>query len=376
VVLLEAAGFLWYSLNGFMKYQSVLCSDEIGAALMELDHIQIQRESGIPIAEQIANQMLKSILDGNLDPGERLPTERDLALALGVSRGTVKRAYAKLSQSEAIDIRQGSGSYVLHNGHVLEQNQKKEAADVIAGTFERLRGMGLSEKEIFNLVNLHYLGASRKNSIRKISIMVVSNNYDILSDLEQQLSYLTYSSPFLFTLSFLTLDTIASNADPVQVLLGYDLVIASSIDYPAVMRIAPMFRHKTLEATISPRTRTLVELSALPPHSRFSVLYKTETFRDMVVRCLLSLGFHRENIFCCLYSEYNPVSHSDNGVNAVINYNESPLFLDQAFAERNRIFTEQGGHILRFHYQIERSSLVFIEDQIQKLIQNGDRTGG
>lgn len=336
---------------------------------MKLDDIQIGRESNISIAEQIANQLLGFILHGDLDPGERLPPERDLAEYLGVSRGTVKRAYAKLVQSQAIDMRQGSGSYVLKNGHVLEQNQKKEAAEIIAAAFERLRGMGLSEKEILNLVNLQSLGATREGGIQKVMIMVVSNNHDILSELEQQLSYLTDSSPFLFTMSFLTLDTIAGSGDPVQMLMAYDLIIVTSIDYPQILKMSPMVKNKVVEASLSPRTRTLVRLSALPVDSRINVIYRTTIFRDMVLGSLVSLDFRRENIFCYLDTEYNPAHHYDGGVSVVVNFNESPVFLDPAFAERNREFIERDGVIMRYEYQLDRSALVYIEDRIQKLLQ-------
>lgn len=336
---------------------------------MKLDDIRIGRESNISIADQIANQLLGFILHGDLDPGERLPPERDLAEYLGVSRGTVKRAYAKLVQSQAIDMRQGSGSYVLKNGHVLEQNQKKEAAGIIAAAFERLRGMGLSEKEILNLVNLQSLGATREGGIQKVMIMVVSNNHDILSELEQQLSYLTDSTPFLFTMSFLTLDTIAGSGDPVQMLMAYDMIIVTSIDYPQILRMSPMVKNKVVEASLSPRTRTLVRLSALPADSRISVIYRTTVFRDMVLGSLVSLDFRRENIFCYLDTEYNPAHHYDNGVSVVVNFNESPVFLDPAFTGRNEEFLNRDGVIMRYEYQLDRSALVYIEDRIQKLLQ-------
>lgn len=342
---------------------------------MSPGYITIDRGSGIPIAEQIANRLLTAILDGKLDPGERLPPERDLAESLGVSRGTVKRAYSRLVQTQAIDMRQGSGSYVLKNGHILEQNQKNEAAEIITATFLRLRGMGLSEKEILNLVNLHALSGENGNELRKMTIMVVSNNHDILSELEQQLSYLTESSPFLFTLTFLTLGMIVGSPDPLQMLSGYDLIIATTIDYPDILALAPSLGRRTIEARISPRTRTLTTLLSLPEDAKISVVYRTANFRDMVLKCLYSFDFKRENIFCFTDREYNPESHSDNGVSVIVNHNQSPVYTDAAFEKRNREFTEQGGHIIRFEYQLERGSLVYIEDQIQQLMKQAQEAG-
>lgn len=339
---------------------------------MEYDanELKIDRNGEVSISEQIAGGLLSAILENRVAPGERLPTERELAERLGVSRGTVKRAYARLAESGAIEMRQGSGSYVLKNNRVLEENQKKEAAALIAASFHRLRATGLSDQEILSLVHLHALGTAR-GCFHKLSLMVVSNNHDILSELERQLDYLTEASPFLFTLSFLTLDTIAGSPEPLRMLLGYDLIIATTIDYASVLEIAPMFRHKILEAHITPRTGTLSRLSTFPENTRFRVVYRTGIFRDLVLRSLLSLGFGQEQIFCRHELEYNPARHSEDGVRAVINFNESPVLLSDAFQERNRAFEQEGGQILRFEYQIERGSLIFIENRIQNLLSKG-----
>jgi len=338
---------------------------------MKMDLFKIDKESPSAISDQIVNLVQQLIVSGELSTGEQLPPERMLAKHLHVSRGTITRAYTKLSKMQMICELQGSGSYVQRNGHLFEQNQKKEAAKIIESTFSKLSKMGLSDKEIINLVNLRYLGATNHGDIRKVTIMVVSNNHDILNELEQQLSYLSFLSHFPFMLSFMTLDTIATNPDPVQMLLSYDLIIATSIDYPEIIKIAPMLKSKILEAVLTPKTKTLSILSQLPQDSKFNVVYRTETFRKMVVNCLLQLGFHEENIFCfrdVKYRPYRPKHHFKYGANVIINFNESPVYTNPTFGKSNSEFVKNGGHIIRFEYQIGRTPLVQIEDRIQKLL--------
>ena len=335
---------------------------------MKVDLFKINKESAESISGQIVSEARRLILSGALSAGEKMPAERELAEHLNVSRGTIKRAYAKLSEMRLISVRQGSGSYVLKSGRTLEQNQKKEAAKIIDSTFFKLSEMGLSDREIINLVNLRYLSTTNHGGIRKVTIMVVSNNHDILNELEQQLSYLSFLSHFPFMLSFMTLDTIATNHDPVQMLLAYDLIIATSIDYPEIIEIAPMLKNKILEAALTPKTKTLAILSQFPGNSKFSVVYRTGTFKQMVVTYLLQLGFHEDNIYCFPDMEYHPKSHFQNGVNVVISFNESPVYTNPSFEKMNSEFLTNGGHIIRFEYQIGRASLVQIEDSIQKLL--------
>ena len=334
--------------------------------------LKLDKDSTIPLADQIYNDILRKILNGELKPGQKLATERELAESLDIARGTVKRAYMKLCNANAIEIRKGSGSYVLKNDQIVEESQKKEAMDIISDAFLRIRSLGLSDKEIINLINLQ---TTARESVRKANIMVVSNNYEILSELEKQLSYLSGASRTSFTLTFLTLGFIKGSSDPLQMLHSYDIIIATSIDYPAIAELAPMYIHKMVEATITPHTSTLIELSELPKSRRIRIIYRTPVFLGLVHRTLLSLGFSSSNILSTQELEYNPESHSDDGVGVIVNFNESPVYINPAFEKRNTDFISGGGKLLLFVYRIDRASLTYIEDRIQSLLAAEEWSG-
>ena len=63
--------------------------------------------------EQVAEQISKLIKKGKLKPGARLPPERELAKQLEVSRPTVREAMIALEKSGLVEVRVGSGIYVL-----------------------------------------------------------------------------------------------------------------------------------------------------------------------------------------------------------------------------------------------------------------------
>jgi GntR family transcriptional regulator/MocR family aminotransferase len=58
--------------------------------------IAIDRCKKIPLADQIYQTIREAIETGRVSSGSRLPSWRDLAAQLGVSRGTVRMAYARL----------------------------------------------------------------------------------------------------------------------------------------------------------------------------------------------------------------------------------------------------------------------------------------
>jgi GntR family transcriptional repressor for pyruvate dehydrogenase complex len=66
--------------------------------------------------QQIADRVRLLIQDKNFGPGSRLPAERELAQQLGVSRPSLREALIALEIEGAIEIRMGSGIYVLSIG--------------------------------------------------------------------------------------------------------------------------------------------------------------------------------------------------------------------------------------------------------------------
>jgi DNA-binding FadR family transcriptional regulator len=64
------------------------------------------------LADKMADRLRREISAGRYKPGERLPTERELAEAYGVSRPIVREALGRLKQDNLVLSRQGSGAFV------------------------------------------------------------------------------------------------------------------------------------------------------------------------------------------------------------------------------------------------------------------------
>jgi GntR family transcriptional regulator len=99
-----------------------------------------------PIYEQIARNVRRLIARGDLPPGSRLPSARDLAATLSVNPNTVVHAYQELERSGTIETRRGRGSFVRDDAPVtgMRNDMLVSAARVYA---EEARRLGASTEE-------------------------------------------------------------------------------------------------------------------------------------------------------------------------------------------------------------------------------------
>src|SRR5947199_382798 len=92
---------------------------------------------------KIARMISDLIASGEFVAGERLPPERDLARQLGVSRPSVREALIALEVEGYVEVRVGSGVYVL----AQRPSDNATALSADSGPFELIRARWLIESE-------------------------------------------------------------------------------------------------------------------------------------------------------------------------------------------------------------------------------------
>ena len=121
--------------------------------------IIISNSAGVPIYEQITQQMKGLILRGELREGEALPSMRLLAKELRISVITTKRAYEELERDGFLDNVPGKGCFVApQNRELLREAQLRRVEDVLAQAVDEARKGGFSLSELQELLTLLYQG--------------------------------------------------------------------------------------------------------------------------------------------------------------------------------------------------------------------------
>lgn len=118
-------------------------------------NILLSPSSGEAIYLQIVRQIRESILQGELAPGEALPSIRQLAKDLQISVITTKRAYNELEQEGLIDSIVGKGSFVSggNKAFIIEQRTRmleEKLREVLAES----RNLAISTKQLIEMIHL------------------------------------------------------------------------------------------------------------------------------------------------------------------------------------------------------------------------------
>lgn len=115
----------------------------------------ISNVSGVPIYEQIKQQVKAAILSGELKEEEALPSLRTLAKDLKISVLTVTRAYTELEQEGFVKNVQGRGCFVLGSGSELMKEQLiRKVENSLTEAIKAAKLANLSNEELHHLLDI------------------------------------------------------------------------------------------------------------------------------------------------------------------------------------------------------------------------------
>lgn len=117
-------------------------------------NVVISNQSGVPIYEQIKEQIKASILSGELSEGTPLPSLRQLARDLQVSLVTTTRAYSELELEGFVQTMPGKGVYVKKiDDAFVRDKYLKETEEALATAIQCGKLAGLSIDDLHKIMD-------------------------------------------------------------------------------------------------------------------------------------------------------------------------------------------------------------------------------
>ncbi len=332
--------------------------------------LKIDDKSNIPVYKQISRHVIRLIKSGRLTGGERLPPERELAQRLNVARGTVKKAYDMLAQQKMIVATRGRGSIVVGGTSSGKEGSGRIALaqEKIGATINELESLDLSYREIADLFSLCL--AQREEDVASFRIAAVDCNPEALGIYRQQIAMLTRMS--LAQILFADLD---AEPEPEKLLSPFDLIITTSNHIEHLRNLVPELAEKCVPVVVSPSSTTLVSLARIPTDHKIGILYQSKRFFEIIQIWLKKSGIvARASGFPFLYASSQELADFISDKNTLVlppgftsKFSSSVLPIVASFRQR-------GGVLLDFAYEIERGSLLHLEDLIKNLINHSRKT--
>lgn len=111
--------------------------------------MKLLQNSGVPIYQQIAEQLKTDILAGRLKEGEYLPSIRGLAKDLKISVITTMKAYEQLEAEGLVTASQGKGFYVnAQDSEMLREQHLRKVEDALLEAIHAAEIAGMTEAEL------------------------------------------------------------------------------------------------------------------------------------------------------------------------------------------------------------------------------------
>src|ERR1044071_3638420 len=113
----------------------------------------LSKNSDVPLREQLVRQVMLGAVSGDLKPGQRLPSTRELARRFRIHSNTVSAAYRDLERAGWLEMRKGSGVYVRQLGREASDadaplDSRLELDKLISAFFTLARVQGFSLAEV------------------------------------------------------------------------------------------------------------------------------------------------------------------------------------------------------------------------------------
>jgi len=110
----------------------------------------IDQRSSTPIYQQLVQEIKEHILRGLLQPGDKLPSVRELSAQLTINPNTIQKAYQELERQKVTETLRGRGTFVSSN---YKPDRDEEKMQLITEELKKI------------IVEAHYLGLNEEKIV-------------------------------------------------------------------------------------------------------------------------------------------------------------------------------------------------------------------
>ena len=130
-------------------------------------HIHLQTGDNRPLYVQIMDEVRRGLVRGALQPGDALPSVREVASSLRINPRTVSQAYAELEREGLVLVQRGKGSFVSTEVRTEQNERPRLAREVARRTLEDASRNGLLLEEVLEALRAMGNGTGNDEASRE-----------------------------------------------------------------------------------------------------------------------------------------------------------------------------------------------------------------
>ena len=109
-------------------------------------------DNHIPIYVQVVNDIKTRIIQGVLKPGDKLPSNRELAVEYAINANTAQRVYKELEDIALCFTKRGLGTFITEDAFIVSKLKHETAAAIMDAFMVKMKQLGYTKEEIIGMI--------------------------------------------------------------------------------------------------------------------------------------------------------------------------------------------------------------------------------
>ena len=102
----------------------------------------------MPIYLQVIHDLKKKMIRGQLKPGEKLPSNRELAVLYKINQNTAARIYREMENAGYCFTRRGIGTFVMEDEEMISEIKQEMAEELLKNFMDEMKDLGYQKDDI------------------------------------------------------------------------------------------------------------------------------------------------------------------------------------------------------------------------------------
>lgn len=317
-------------------------------------NLDIDRSSGVPFYIQIKNQITSNIKKGILKVGDKLPTERQLASELHISRNTISNAYNLLEQEGVLISYQGRGTFVDETAQIWKRHAiQDKVLKILDLAIDEALGSGLSAEELLELVEDRV--AEKENKMRGVNAIFIECNIEQAQVFSEQLNEIANLNVRPVILSEL------QNPDESirEILKNTQFAIVTYKHLNETQSLLEEYNMEVMGVAINPSIESIVKMAKYPPGTKYGLISQSYEFLKKVEDALDLSGIKDVKILQTISREEKDIKDVIDKVDVVI--------ISPGRGKRVAELVGDNKEIISFLYLLDEESVKIIKLRLMDL---------